>query len=108
MFVKKLSKYYLIRQSLKKIYFQDTTDSKDSQSHSTGSPHSFAMELMRGVVTSLEQQTPTTTISGPLPHQSKSYPSGCQPRLVRTPSISSQGSFDGNYSRQVTMLALLI
>ncbi|XP_069679365.1 synaptotagmin-5 [Periplaneta americana] len=34
-----------------------------------------------------------------LTHQSKSYPGG-QPRLSRTPSVSSQGSLDSSFSRQ--------
>ncbi|XP_044730037.1 synaptotagmin-5 [Chrysoperla carnea] len=86
-----------------------TSSTSNSPHHSTNSTSSsthtsFAMELMRGVVSStLEQNSMSSmpTSSGPpLQHQSKSYPSGCQPRLVRTPSVSSQGSFDGNFSRQ--------
>lgn len=38
-----------------------------------------------------------------LQHQSRSYPGG-QPRLARTPSVSSQSSLDSGISRQVSDL----
>jgi hypothetical protein len=56
----------------------------------TVAPHSVNPELMRSPLDS----------SPVLTHQSKSYPGG-QPRLARTPSVSSQSSLDSSVSRQV-------
>ncbi|XP_021930564.1 synaptotagmin-5 isoform X3 [Zootermopsis nevadensis] len=55
----------------------------------TVAPHSVNPELMRSPLDS----------SPILTHQSKSYPGG-QPRLARTPSVSSQSSLDSSVSRQ--------
>ena len=56
----------------------------------TVAPHAVNPELLR---------TPLDS-SPVLTHQSKSYPGG-QPRLARTPSVSSQSSLDSSISRQV-------
>ncbi|XP_068082352.1 synaptotagmin-5 [Anabrus simplex] len=56
---------------------------------STVAPHTVTPDMPRSHVDAY----PTLT------HQSKSYPGG-QPRLARTPSVSSQGSLDTGISRQ--------
>ena len=58
-------------------------------------PRSMKPELMRSQLDS----------SPVLTHQSKSYPGG-QPRLARTPSVSSQGSLDSSISRQVNTIEI--
>jgi hypothetical protein len=58
----------------------------------TVAPHSVNPDLMRSPL----DASPVLT------HQSKSYPGG-QPRLARTPSVSSQSSLDSSASRQVNM-----
>jgi hypothetical protein len=62
----------------------------------TVAPHSVNPELMRSQLDS----------SPVLTHQSKSYPGG-QPRLARTPSVSSQGSLDSSISRQVNNIEII-
>lgn len=61
----------------------------------TVAPHSVNPELMRSPLDS----------SPVLTHQSKSYPGG-QPRLARTPSVSSQSSLDSSVSRQVNQIIM--
>jgi len=59
-------------------------------------PHSVNPELMRSQLDS----------SLFLTRQSKSYPGG-QPRLARTPSVSSQSSLDSSISRQVNNIEII-
>jgi len=62
----------------------------------TVAPHCVNPELMRSQLDS----------SPVLTHQSRSYPGG-QPRLARTPSVSSQGSLDSSISRQVNNIEIV-
>lgn len=46
---------------------------------------------------------PAVAAASMLAHQSRSFPGGPQPRLARSPSVSSQGSVDSAVVRQVRM-----
>jgi hypothetical protein len=45
---------------------------------------------------------PAVAAASMLAHQSRSFPGGPQPRLARSPSVSSQGSVDSAVLRQVS------